>query len=322
MRALQLTEIGASPTLVDIDPPQRGEGEVLIEVAAVALNPVDITVASGRFFGGTPPLPYVPGCEAVGRVREGGSRAPGARVWLQGGGLGIARSGTLTELVSVPEAVLADVPDGVSDELACSLGIAGIAGWIPVSWRLPVRAGDRVLVLGATSNVGLVAIQAAALRGAARIVGAGRRTEGLRRARELGAHATVELGAVENLAGAFVDAFDGERPSYIFDALWGAPLVAALEASAPGVRVLHMGQSASPEATIPSNFVRGRNAELVGYSNLFVPAETVRDEYGKLLAAAAGGQVQLDVVAFPFEQAPEAWARQVQGPGAKLVVTR
>lgn len=59
--------LGAEPVQVEL------EGEGSFEIASVALNPLDLSVAAGRFAGGHPPLPYVPGCEAVGR-RNGSSR--------------------------------------------------------------------------------------------------------------------------------------------------------------------------------------------------------------------------------------------------------
>ena len=46
----------------------RTEGTAVLEIAAVALNPLDVSIGAGRFYGGSPPLPYVPGSEAVGRV--------------------------------------------------------------------------------------------------------------------------------------------------------------------------------------------------------------------------------------------------------------
>ena len=56
MRAAQIHELTAPPEPVEID----GSGSIAVE--AVALNPLDIAVGSGRFYGGHPPLPYAPGC--------------------------------------------------------------------------------------------------------------------------------------------------------------------------------------------------------------------------------------------------------------------
>lgn len=145
MRAALLTELGAAPAVAEVDEPS-GEG-ALLEIEAVALNPLDVNVGAGRFYGGHPPLPYVPGCEAVGRVA-------GRRVYAFGDGRGIARDGLCAERVRFPEELLVDVPGDVDPALAVSCGIAGIAGWVPVAWRARVTADDRVLVLGATGVVG------------------------------------------------------------------------------------------------------------------------------------------------------------------------
>jgi NADPH:quinone reductase-like Zn-dependent oxidoreductase len=80
-----------------------------------------------------------------------------------------------------------------------------------------------VLVLGATGSVGLVAMQAARLLGAARVVVAGRSAAGLERAAQYGGDATLRLGEPGHLVAACKEAFGGEGPSYVFDALWSEP---------------------------------------------------------------------------------------------------
>ena len=118
----------------------------------------------------------MPGCEAVGR-------SGGRRVYAFGDGLGIARDGALAERAVVAEERLIPIGDEVADDVVVAFGIAGIAGWLSVTSRGRVGPGDRVLVLGATGVVGLVAVQAARLAGAERVVAAGRRPERLARAR-------------------------------------------------------------------------------------------------------------------------------------------
>ena len=68
MRGALISALSSPPEVTDLDEPQAGRGEILVSIEAVALNPLDISVGSGRFYGGHPPLPYVPGCEAVGRT--------------------------------------------------------------------------------------------------------------------------------------------------------------------------------------------------------------------------------------------------------------
>lgn len=240
MRAAIVSEIGRPPELGEAPEPQTAQGEELVEILATPLNPIDINVAAGRFYGGHPPTPYVPGCEGVGRVRG----ADGL-VWVHGGGVGLRRDGCLAELVSAPTEAVIPVPDGADPALAGALGISGIAGWLPLVWRAPLRAGEVVLVLGATGTVGLVAVQAARLLGAARVVAAGRSAEALARAEEVGADAAVRLDGQEDLASTFREACGGDGPTYVVDPLWGEPLAAALEAAAPGARIVNIGQSAA-----------------------------------------------------------------------------
>jgi len=315
MRAALLRELGGVPEPADVEEPRPDDGRALVDVAAAALNPLDISVGSGRFYGGSPQLPYIPGCEAVGRVAD-----TGRRVYVCGDGLGVRRNGTLAERAKVAEGTPIPLPEDVDDEVAVASGIAGLAGWLPLAWRAPVRAGERVLVLGATGTAGLVAVQAARLLGAERIVAAGRDPERLARARELGADETIELGR-DDLADAFRDAFGGDGPSLIFDPLWDGPLAAALEAAAPGARAVQVGQSAGPEATLTSNVVRGKQLELLGYSNFSAPRDVIRQSYLELVGHVASGRIRLDVETYPLDRIAEAWRRQAEGPAAKLVLT-
>ena len=287
MRAAQITELGRPPQVGEASEPDG----VALEVLAAALNPIDLAVAAGKFYGGHPPLPFVPGCECVGR--EAGGRI----VWTFGGGLGLTRDGAMAER-TLPGSVVAEVPDGADPALAVALGIAGLAGWMPVAWRVPVRADDRVLVLGATGTAGQVALQAARLLGAAHIVAAGRDPELLERALSLGADEAVTL--------------DGDlgEPTYVFDPLCGEPLERALAAAAPGARIVQLGQSAGPTATVPSAAVRGKQLELYGYSNFAVAADILVEHYRRLVDHALAGRIAVDVERIGLDELEDAWGRR------------
>jgi NADPH2:quinone reductase len=313
-RAL-VRELGRAPEVDEAAEPVAGAGEGVVEVLAVPLNPIDVNVAAGRFYGGHPELPYVPGCEAVGRVAGSGEL-----VWMHGAGLGVKRDGSLAERVAAPAEALFPVPDGADPALAGALGIAGLAGWLPVAWRAPVRGGETVLVLGATGTVGLVALQAARLLGAGRVVAAGRNPAGLERARQAGADEVVALGEKEDMAGAFREACGGDGPTLVVDPLWGEPLAAALQAAAPGARAVNIGQSAGPEATLASAWVRGKQLELLGYSNFAVPRDVLEREYRRLVEAAVGGKIVVEIERIPLERVADAWRRQSEGAGKKLVI--
>src|SRR3989442_2064748 len=174
MRAARIHELGQPPTQDEI------EGGGAFEVAAVALNPLDLSIGAGSWYGGQPPLPYVPGCEAVAR-RDGG------RFYLFGDGRGTTTDGFLAERVDFPTELAIPLPSEVDDADAVAAGVAGLAGYLPVTKVARVAPGERVIVLGATGAVGTVAVQAAKLAGAGRVVAAGRDRGRLDRAVELGA---------------------------------------------------------------------------------------------------------------------------------------
>jgi NADPH:quinone reductase len=293
LRAALITELGRPPTVGEAPEP---DGDSL-EVLAAPLNPLDRAVAAGRFYGGHPPLPYVPGCECVGLDPSG------RVVWTFGGGLGIGRNGTMAERSGLG-AVVAEVPEGADPALAAALGIAGLAGFMPVVWRAPVREGDRVLVLGATGVVGQVALQTAKLLGAAHVTAAGRDEERLQRALELGADEIVPL--------------DGDlgEPTYVVDPLWGEPVARAVRAAAPGARIVHIGQSAGPTAELASADVRGKQLEVYGFSDFAVPPDVLAEHYRRLVGHAVAGEIRLDVERVPLDRVAEAW----DAPGKPVLV--
>lgn len=320
MRAAVLTEYTAPPAFADREEPAEGDGRAIVELRAAALNPADLAIASGKFPAGSPPLPYVPGIEGLGTVLSSRRFGAGTRVWASGRGLGVASDGTFAERFSAADDVLVEVPDGVGDEVAAALGVVGLAAWMPLSWLAPVQAGESVLVLGATGAVGSVAVQAAKLLGAGRVVGVGRDEERLRRASELGADAVVRLDG-DDLQARLVGAFDGAPPpTLVFDALWGAAVEAAAAVAGPGGRIVHIGQSAGPAATLVSAHVRGKQLQILGYSNFTVPLVAVARGYGELLGHAAAARITIRTRSFPLERIAEAWALQQQGPDEKLVV--
>lgn len=311
MRAAIVREYAATPEVGEFDDPAAAGGQAVVEVLAAGLNPVDLRIASGQYVTGPPPLPHVAGREGVGRTPDG------ARVYFDGA---IAPYGSFAErsLIEVDAAV--PLPDGLDDGLACALGIAGLAAWLSLDWRAGLRHGETVLVLGASGVVGQIAVQAAKLLGAGRVVAAGRSAERLERAAELGADATVQIGAVDDLAAAFEAATEG-RLDVVVDPLWGEPAAAAVAAASPNARVVQLGQSAGATATLPSATIRSRMLAILGHTNFGVPPAERAAAYQRLAEHAAAGRIEVDVERVPLERAPEAWERLRSGaPHQKLVI--
>jgi len=313
MHAAVLHEHGAAPVYEPFEEPVAEYGQVVVEVAVAAVNPVDVRKASGTYISGPPPLPSVVGSEGVGRIA-----GDGRRVYFD---LPLPPFGAFAERVLVRAEDPVELPDEVDDGVAAALGIAGLAAWLPLAWRAQLRPGETVLVLGATGVVGQLAVQAARLLGAGRVVAAGRDAELLARAARLGADATVELTGLEGaeLTSAFREAAGGDV-DVVHDPLWGPPAAAAVEALGVGGRLVQLGQSAGAEATFPSASIRGRQLEVRGYLNFLVPPELRREAYRTLVGHAVAGRIAVEVERVALADVADAWERVQRSAHRKLLL--
>jgi len=310
MRAAILTEFGQPPQIGDFDDPVAGEGGVVVDVLAAGMNPVDILKASGRYYMGPIPLPSVAGTEGVARLEDGSTVYFDAPV---------APYGSFAERALIDPEQTYSVPDGLDPAVAVVFGIAGLAGWLALDYRARLREGETVLVLGAGGVVGQVAVQAAKLLGAGRVVAAARSEERLDRAIQQGADATVQIGAVDDLAEAFREA-GGGGVDVVVDPVWGEPAVAALDAMNVRGRLVQLGQSAGASAEVPSALIRGKTLDVLGHTNFAVPVPDKRAAYETMAEHARAGRLEIEVQRLSLDELPDAWTRQTTSPGVKLVV--
>jgi NADPH2:quinone reductase len=317
VKAALVEQVGEPPVVGEISEPQPGPGQALVQVTAAALNPVDISISKGLFYGGTPDVPYVMGREGVGRVVQGEKLEPGTQIWFRP-----PVGGAFAEFALADEDTAVVLPDGTDHSLAAALGIAGLTGWLAVEWRAHLHGGETVLVLGASGAVGRVAVQAARILGASRIVAAARDADALEQARELGAHALVPLlegSDPSQLGDAFTEAA-GRPLDVVIDPLWGSPAEAALEAAGFSARHVQLGQSAGAEATLSSGTIRGKSLAIVGFTLDHVPQDKIEAAYRRLIELATSGELTIERETLPLDWAGEAWKRQQDSPHRKLVL--
>jgi NADPH:quinone reductase-like Zn-dependent oxidoreductase len=309
VRAAILESTERPPSLGEFEEPEADSGKALVDVAVAGLNPIDLAIASGVVPGRLPELPAVAGMEGVGTMA-------GRRVYFD---RPVAPFGAMAERALVDTDCLIDVPDGVADALAVCFGVAGLAAWLALEWRAHLGEGESVLVLGASGVVGQIAIQAAKLLGAGRVVAAARSDEGLALARELGADATVRIDGAADLSERMKDAGEGGF-DVVLDPIWGPGAMAALEALNLDGRLIQIGNAASPSAEMEARPFRNRLASIIGHTNFHAPQERKTAGFTRMCEHAAAGELRVGVEERPLAEIEAAWREQGESPHHKLVL--
>ena len=170
MRALALASFDVPAAVMDVPEPVAGPGEVLVRVSAASVNAYDLGVAGGFMKDYLPyEFPAVIGNDVAGTIEALGEGVDGFsvgdRVFGTMGSKPAIHDGAFAELANPQAAAIAIAPDGLSDQDAGSLGVAGTTAMSAVEAVAPGE-GAQVLVVGATGGVGTFAIQLAALRDA------------------------------------------------------------------------------------------------------------------------------------------------------------
>lgn len=324
IRAARLVAHGRPPELVQASAPTRSTGEAVVAVTAAPITPLDVLCATGTSYFGAPALPYVPGVQGVGTVVEASLHPAGTRVWFPCSAGMTSGDGSLAELAIASEAELVALPDGVPDELVAGLGLSAIAAWMSLTWRARLQPGESVLVLGAGGVVGQVALQAARILGAGRVVAAARSADSRERAMSYAADDVVELRADDDVAGlaARLGQACGGHVSVVVDPLCGVPGSAAAEVLAEGGRLVNLGSSAGATAQYGSATLRSRSAAILGYTNNSLTKEQRSHALTSLLRHAAEGSLTVDHETVEWGDLPDAWARQADGQARRRIVVR
>ncbi len=324
MRAATITANGRPPEVVDRADPVPGGGELLVGVTAVPIVPLDLLCASGTSYFGPPVLPYVPGVQGVGVVREGPGELVGRRVWFPTTAGMAPGDGGLAELALAPAAQAVVVDADLPDTLVAALGLSAVAAWEVLEGRAALRPGETVLVLGAGGVVGQVAVRAARLLGAGRVVAAARSGAARERAAACGADAVVDLRADEDatsLAQRLREACGGSA-GVVVDPLAGIPATAAVSVLGEGGRLVNLGSSAGAGVSVDSATLRSRSASVLGYTNTALTDTRRREVFGTVLGHAAAGRLDVTHDVVGLDDAPAAWVEVAEGRARHRVVVR
>jgi NADPH:quinone reductase len=163
MRAIRVAEFGEPDVLrlVEVPDPKPAEGEVLVRLHAAGVNPFEAYTRTGKY-ARLPELPYTPGADGAGIVEAAGGGVttlrPGMRVYVAA--LGV-RFGTYAERMAVTAGQAHPLPDSVSFGQGAALGVPAATAYRALVLRAGARAGETVLVHGASGAVGVSAVQLA-----------------------------------------------------------------------------------------------------------------------------------------------------------------
>jgi len=317
MRAIRVHAFGGPDVLKieDLPDPTPGPAEVLVRLEAAGVNPVDTYIRTGTY-AMKPALPYTPGSDAAGVVETVGDRArgvtPGDRVYVcgtrEGRGMGAYASMAVCAASQVfPLAARLSFPQGAA------IGVPYATAYRALVSRAAARAGETVLVHGASGGVGLPSVQIARLLGLT-VIGTAGSSEGLELVRREGAHHVLNhhehgyLDAVRDLTG-------GRGVDVIIEMLANVNLDRDLGLLAMRGRVVVVGNRGRIE--IDPRQTMGKESAILGMVLWAASAEELEATHAWLGDAFARGALTPVVAAeLPLAEAARAH-EMVMAPGAR-----
>ena len=259
MKAAYIDQTGPPESIIygDLPKPEPSGSEVLVKVAAVAVNPVDTYIRNGANYWELP-RPFIIGADLAGEVEAVGPEAKrfqvGDRVWGTNQGL-MGRQGTFAEYCAVDECWLYPTPDGVSDEAVAASALVGVTAHLGLFQSARLEAGESLFVQGGSGGVGAMVVQMAKAVGARVFATAGSDEKRLQ-CRQSGADAAVNYrtddvaGSLATFAPDGVNVFWETQREPNFDSI-----VAAM--AERGRIVLMAGRDARPEFPVGPFYVKG-----------------------------------------------------------------
>ena len=236
--------------------PAAAPGHVLVEEHEAGVNFPDVLMTKG-LYQMRPELPFVPGSECAGVVREaapGSAFGPGDRV------AAFPVLGAFAETVSVPEAMVFPLPDAVSFEAGAALPMNYLTVQFALDRRARLERGEVVLVHGAAGGVGTAAIQVARAMDA-RVIAVVSSADKIETARAAGAHHVV---MAEGFLAAAKELTDGRGVDVVVDPVGGDRFTDSLRSLAPEGRLLVIGFTAGQIPEVKVNRLLLGNLSVVG----------------------------------------------------------
>ena len=321
MKAVLCKSYGPPENLVveEVPSPTVNASDVLIDVHAAGINFPDTLIIENKYQF-KPPLPFIPGTEVAGIVKEVGSKVthvkPGDKV------MGFAFVGAYAEEIVVPAASCFPMPPALSFEEAAAFTMIYGTSYYALNQRGQLKPGETLLVLGASGGVGMAAVELGKIMGAT-VIAAGGSDEKLAVCGEKGADHLVNYSQpdwkdqVKKLTG-------GKGADVIYDAVGGDFTKQALRCINWGGRLLVVGFASGDIADIPANLTLLKSSSVVGVfwgASLAQEAKANQDNFQQLFQWTMEGKIRPHVCArYPLEQVADAMNLLLQRKAVGKVV--
>jgi len=241
MKALYVTGFGDPDVLQwrEVPNPEPGAGEVLVKIAATAVNWTDIMEREGRYPGGPQPE-FVSGHDFAGELVATGVGVSGHEIGSRVFGLMPRPPGAAADYAVMPAGWVHPTPASVSDEEAAGIASPFFTAEAAVTDMGQLQKGQTVLVQAAAGGLGSAIVQLARLYGAGTIIGTAGTPERCRRVEELGADLCVDY-STEDFVAATREATGGRGADIVFDSVGGEVLGKSFDCVAPLGRIICIG---------------------------------------------------------------------------------
>ena len=281
MKAIQISEFGGPEVmkLVELPDPTPGPGEVLLDVTAIGINYADTHQTENSYLS-QQTLPLIPGLEVVGTFE-------GKRY------LASASSGGYAEKATAHKALLAPIPDAVSDEQAVCMLVQGTTAWHILKTMGHLSPGETVVVHAAAGGVGTLAIQLAKMWGA-KVIAVTSSDEKAKLAKSLGADEVVDANVAE-LGKALLAANGGKGVDIVLEMVGGVTFDESMKALGDFGRMITYGMASrtAPTPIHPGALMHGSKT-VSGFwlANCFGSKEMLGDVIAELFQLVADGKLK------------------------------
>lgn len=321
MKAAVVFEKGSAPQYVDFPEPEISDkNEVLVTVKAASIKNLDKARASGKHYSTENEVhqPAIVGSDGVGYLEDG------SKVYF------FSKKGTVAEKAIANPQMMVAIPEELDFSIAAALPNAVMGSAMALKFKAGIQPGNVVLVNGATGITGRIAVQAAKVYGAKKIIVTGRNEDSLQALRELGADEVVSLQLNDEDFKKKIKEIHNENPiDIIIDYIWGHSVEMVLSAFKGNGAFTHktklvtIGGMSGDTIQLSSQILRATDIRISGSGlGSWTKEESAllfSEIIPEMFQAAAEGKIKIETENVDIKNITAAWNSEIQ-TGKRLVI--